>query len=298
MLLQVQNVNKDYGHISACSDICLSLEEGQVFGLLGPNGAGKSTLVKILLGLVRPSSGQVYIKGRAVSEVGSRRDTGYLPELFRLYEWLTALDYLRLNARLYGVAAREEKRAVQDALELVGLKDRGKDKIQGYSKGMQQRLALAAAVVHRPALLFLDEPTSALDPVGRHEVRDITRRLNDEGTTIFLNSHLLSEVEMTCSHLGFIQKGRLIATGKIQEFMQESHEITVEADEIDPKSLRDWEREGKLIDAHAQGMTLRAESRDEIAVIVKQLVDSGARVYRVDAVAKGLEEVFMDLMKV
>jgi len=298
MLLQVQNINKDYGHISACSDICLSLEEGQVFGLLGPNGAGKSTLVKILLGLVRPSSGQVYIKGRAVSEVDSRLDTGYLPELFRLYEWLTALDYLRLNARLYGVATREERRAVQDALELVGLKDRGKDKIQGYSKGMQQRLALAAAVVHRPALLFLDEPTSALDPVGRHEVRDIIRRLNDEGTTIFLNSHLLSEVEMTCSHLGFIQKGRLIATGKIQEFMQESHEITVEADEIDPKSLHDWEREGKLIDAHAQGMTLRVESRDEIAVIVKQLVDSGARVYRIDAVAKGLEEVFMDLMKV
>ena len=230
--------------------------------------------------------------------VNPRLDTGYLPELFRLYEWLTALDYLRLNARLYGVGAHEEKRAVQDALELVGLEDRGKDKIQGYSKGMQQRLALAAAVVHRPALLFLDEPTSALDPVGRHEVRDIIRRLNDEGTAIFLNSHLLSEVEMTCSHLGFIKKGRLIATGKIQEFMQESHAITVEADEIDLKSLHGWEQEGKLIDSHAQGVTLQVESRDEIAIIVKQLVDSGARVYRVDAVAKGLEEVFMDLMKV
>mgnify|MGYP000853431938 FL=1 len=297
MLLQAQNVNKDYGHISACSDICLSLEEGQVFGLLGPNGAGKSTLVKIFLGLVRPSSGQVYIKGRAVSEVDSRRDTGYLPELFRLYEWLTALDFLRLNARLYGVAAREEKRAVQDALELVGLKDRSKDKIQGYSKGMQQRLALAAAVVHRPVLLFLDEPTSALDPVGRREVRDIIRRLNDEGTTIFLNSHLLSEVEMTCSQLGFIKKGRLIAAGRIEEFMQESREIKVEADEIDLRSLHEWQQEGKLIDSHAQAVTLQVESRDEIAIIVKQLVDRGARVYRVDAVEKGLEDVFMNLMK-
>ncbi|MEN6351166.1 MAG: ABC transporter ATP-binding protein, partial [Syntrophomonas sp.] len=247
-----------------------------------------------------PSSGQVYIRGRRVNELESKKATGYLPELFRLYDWLTAREYLVFNARLYGISAREINNAVARAFELVGLKGREKEKIQGYSKGMQQRLALAAAILHSPPLVFLDEPTSALDPVGRREVRDIISRLSEQGTTVFLNSHLLSEVEMTCTHLGFIRHGELIAQGETKEFMRGNEEITeeitIEADGAGKESLRKWQQEGKLSSLEANKMLFKIR-REETPWIIKQLVEDGASIYRVEVNNRGLEDVFLDLMK-
>lgn len=296
MLLEARNVSKIYGQNTACSNICLSLMEGQVFGLLGPNGAGKTTLVKIFLGLVHPTSGQVYIRGKTIDDFLSKRNMGYLPELFRLYEWLSAQEYLAFNARLYDIPARQVKNAVEQALQLVGLKGRGKEKISGYSKGMQQRLALAAAVVHKPALVFLDEPTSALDPVGRREVRDIINRLTEHKTTVFLNSHLLSEVEVTCTHLGFIKQGELIAQGEVKEFMKGSQEIVIETDDADEELLLEWRQAGKLLDHDDKKVVFKA-NHEEIPEIIARLVEKGARIYRVEANNQGLEEVFLDLMK-
>jgi len=296
-MLVTNNLTKYYGPNRACGQICLSIGEGQVFGLLGPNGAGKSTLVKMLLGLVHPSSGQATIMGKPVRDKNVKKHIGYLPELFRLYEWLRAEELLRFNSRLYEIPISEEKQAISCALELVGLKGREREKIQAYSKGMQQRLALAAAILHKPRLLFLDEPTSALDPIGRREIRDIINDLHRTGTTIFLNSHLLGEVEMTCSHLGFIKKGKLIASGRMEDFQPSQEEIEITADNIDPALLSNWEARGMLITCENDKMLLRTEGRDAIPGLVEEMVSHGARVYRVSSHRRGLEDVFMDLIE-
>lgn len=297
MLLKVRNLSKNFGDIVACADICLSLEEGQVFGLLGPNGAGKSTLLKMMLGLVKPSSGQAFIQGIAVDKTESRKNIGYLPELFRLYEWLSAYDLLSLYARFYSIPLRQERKAIEAALELVGLYGREKEKIQGYSKGMQQRLALAGAVLHKPVLLFLDEPTSALDPIGRREVRDIVKRLQNEGASIFLNSHLLGEVEMTCSHLGFIKNGRLIAQGRTEDFIQDSHELRIQADNIKAELISELDSEGKLIRYENEQLILKISTREEIPYIIDELVSRGVRIFDVNSASKSLEDIFLEMIR-
>lgn len=297
MLVEARNLSKKYADKTACHDICLSLTEGQVFGLLGPNGAGKSTLVKMLLGLVHPSSGQAFIQGQPVKKHATRKIIGYLPELFRLYDWLTAQELLHFYARFYGMSVKDEHRAIPEVLEMVGLMGREKEKIQGYSKGMQQRLGLAGAIIHRPILLFLDEPTSALDPIGRREVRDIIAILKNQGTTILLNSHLLGEVEMTCSHLGFIKQGHLFSTGKIEDFIQNGHEIAIEADNISGQMIREWQREGRVLATVDHKLLLKLNRREDIPGIIAELVAHGAEIYSVNSRNKGLEEVFLDLME-
>lgn len=297
MIALAQNISKSYGSTLACDSICLSLEQGQVFGLLGPNGAGKSTLVKIFLGLVRSDSGTVLINGYPADHPQGRKKTGYLPELFRMYGWLTGFEWLRFNARVYRIPAREERTAIDRTLETIGLKGREKDKIQGYSKGMQQRLALGAAIMHCPAVVFLDEPTSALDPVGRIEVRDIIGKLKSEGTTIFLNSHLLSEVEMTCTHLGFIRRGQLIASGPREEFMQGGRELHLEVDHLEHRLLEVYDRRGVLADYDEKSITLRIKDREAVPDIIRELVEQGVSIYRAETQSLGLEEVFLDMMK-
>lgn len=296
MLIETLDLTKKYNEtIIACNKICLSVEEGQVFGLLGPNGAGKSTLVKMLLGLVWPTEGQAFIKAKPVNNPQTRKDIGYLPELFRLYEWLTAEELLRFYARSYELGITEQNNAIHEALEMVGLKGREKEKIKGYSKGMQQRLALAGAILHHPSLIFLDEPTSALDPIGRKDIRDLISTIKAGGTTIFLNSHLLSEVELTCSHLGFIKHGELVAQGETESFLQDNHIITIEAENVDPAMLYRWEDERRLIKYDQKKIVLAVENKSEIPNIIRLLVERGAQIYHVDSRTQGLEEVFLNL---
>ncbi|MEA1960777.1 MAG: ABC transporter ATP-binding protein [Bacillota bacterium] len=297
MLIETTNLTKQYGDHVACQNICLSLEEGQVFGLLGPNGAGKSTLVKMLLGLVHATSGQASIMGAPLGDREAISKMGYLPELFRQYEWLTGAEIMQFNARAYGIAAREQKQRISETLELVGLLGREKEKVNQYSKGMQQRLALAAAILHCPTLLFLDEPTSALDPIGRREVRDIITVLKNRGTTIFLNSHLLSEVEMTCTSLGFINKGQMLHNGPIETFMKETHEIRIEVGEMDHVEIPLWMEQKQLIADEANNLLFKVEEREDIPRIIQELVTAGARVYGVESKRRGIEEVFMELME-
>ncbi|MEN6327475.1 MAG: ABC transporter ATP-binding protein [Syntrophomonas sp.] len=296
MLVETRDLSKYFGHNPACDRICLSIEEGQVFGLLGPNGAGKSTLLKMLLGLVWPSSGQILINGQSANSLAVKKATGYLPELFRLYEWLTAQELLAFYARSYGLAKHEESRAIAEALEMVGLRGREKDRIKGYSKGMQQRLGLAGAILHHPRLLFLDEPTSALDPLGRRDIRDLISILKDRGTTIFLNSHLLSEVEMTCSHLGFINQGKLITQGGINQYLQNQPQITIETRNLDQFLLAGWNQQDKVLELTPDKIVLQVENKDEVPAIISCLVARGVNIYRVDINNRGLEEVFLELI--
>ncbi len=197
----------------------MTVPRGEIFGFLGPNGAGKTTSVKLLLGLLKPTSGEAWLLGEPIGDLGTRRRIGYLPELFRYQGWLDAREVLALHCELAPLPRSTWKEEIAAALDTVGLTDRADDRVSTFSKGMQQRLGLAAALVGKPELVFLDEPTSALDPVGRHDVREIIRGLSDRGTAVFLNSHLLSEVEQVCDRVAVVDHGRVIASGTMDELL-------------------------------------------------------------------------------
>src|SRR5213080_119150 len=205
----------------------MTVPRGEVFGFLGPNGAGKTTAVKLLLGLLKPTAGEGWLLGKRVGDLGARRRIGYLPELFRYQAWLSASEVLALHCELAPLPRSSWKDEIGTVLETVGLSDRANDKIGTFSKGMQQRLGLGAALLGEPELVFLDEPTSALDPVGRHDVREIIRGLAARGSAVFLNSHLLSEVEQVCDRVAVVDHGRVIASGTMDELLGKDGAVRV-----------------------------------------------------------------------
>ena len=214
---------KRYGSTTALAGLTMHVPAGHVFGFLGPNGAGKTTAVKLLLGLARPTAGGGTVLGRPLGDRAARARIGYLPELFRYQAWLTARDVLGLHASLAGLPHGDRRAAIGDALAMVGLADRGDDRVGTFSKGMQQRLGLGVALLGRPDLVFLDEPTSALDPIGRQDVRAVIRALRDRGTAVFLNSHLLTEVERVCDAVAIVDHGTVVAAGTLDELLRSRH---------------------------------------------------------------------------
>src|SRR2546428_6624732 len=219
LAVHTQDLAKRYGKTVALSGLTMSVRRAEVFGFLGPNGAGKTTAVKLLVGLARASAGQAWVLGAPVGDLKTRRRLGYLPELFRYQGWMKASEVLSLHCELAALPRAGWKAEIAGALATVGLSERGDDRVEGFSKGMQQRLGLGVALLGRPELVLLDEPTSPLDPVGRHDVREIIRQLKDRGTAVFLNSHLLSEVEQVCDRLAGGERGRAIATGTMSQIL-------------------------------------------------------------------------------
>lgn len=224
MMIDTTDLTKTYNGSGGCRGVTLQVPRGSIFGLLGPNGAGKSTFVKMLAGLHRPDSGQATVLWQPLGRPESRRKLGYLPELFRFQDWLTPAEVLRFHGQLGGLRPRETRTPafrgrVRDTLELVGLSESADRRIGGFSKGMQQRLGLAAALLLEPELLILDEPASALDPIGRFEIRSLLKRLRDRGVTIFLNTHLLEDVEELCDEAAFLYGGELLASGPLQKLL-------------------------------------------------------------------------------
>ena len=204
-------MRKEYGSKVAVRKLSLTVPRGSIFGFLGPNGAGKSTSIKMLLGLVRPTSGEAFVLGERAGDVAVRRKIGFLPEHFRFYDWLTPAELLRLHGRLCGMTAAKLRERIPVMLELVGLTPHRDKRVHDFSKGMMQRIGLAQALIHEPEIIFLDEPTSGLDPMGRRLVRDVIRAQRERGATVFLNSHLLSEVEVTCDNVAFLKDGEVVA---------------------------------------------------------------------------------------
>jgi ABC-2 type transport system ATP-binding protein len=217
MHIETTSLRKQYGALTAVDGINLSVDAGEVFGFLGPNGAGKTTTVKMLLGLVAPSAGEARVLGCRPGDPAAMRRIGFLPEHFRFPPWLTAYNFLDTHGQLYGMSAAERRKRIPGLLERVGLGGRARSRLGEFSKGMQQRVGLAQALLNEPALIFLDEPTSGLDPVGRYEVREIIRELRQRGVTVFLNSHFLSEVEVTCDRVAIVKRGRLVRVGSLEE---------------------------------------------------------------------------------
>jgi ABC-2 type transport system ATP-binding protein len=233
-VIETHSLRKIYGgaKYAAVESLNLSVGAGQVFGFLGPNGAGKTTTIGMLLGNVFPTSGEARVLGRPIGDRNTRRSVGYLPEKFQFHEFLSATEFLDLHGQLYGMSAADRKRRIPEVLEIVGLLSRAKDKLGAFSKGMQQRAGLAQAILHEPRLVILDEPTSALDPLGRRAVRDIVLYLKQQGTTVLLNSHLLSEIEMTCDTVAIIKRGQIIRQGTVDEITAPASSVTIELESV------------------------------------------------------------------
>jgi len=301
-----------YGRKVALHDLTLTVQPGEVFGFLGPNGAGKTTTIKILTGLVSATAGEASIFGQPVSDRRARARVGYLPEHFRFHDWLTGASLLDFHGRLAGLSAIERRARIPEVLRLVGLAGRGDDKVRGYSKGMQQRLGLAQAILHRPSLVLLDEPSSALDPVGRREVRDLIRQLRSEGVAVFLNSHLLGEVEMMCDRVAIVDRGRVVREGRLAEVVGGVPEIRLTVDRADAELLAALGRLGEVLhvdtpEAGSAGAGRAEAGRAEIVLAVSDLeiaptvarviLGQGVALYGLVPARRSLEDVFVSLVE-
>jgi ABC-2 type transport system ATP-binding protein len=293
--IDVTGLVKRYRDTVAVNGLSLRVERGSIFGFLGPNGAGKTTVVKMLLGLVRPTDGAGSVLGAALGDRATRARVGYLPELFRFPEWLSGREVLRFHAALAGVARPDRARDIDRTLELVGLASRAGDRVAAYSKGRQQRLGLGVALLGNPELVFLDEPASALDPIGRRDVRDLVRTLASKGTAVFLNSHLLTEVEQVCDRVAIVRSGRVVASGTPAEVAGAHLGVRVRADASGDGLARALAPFGDVV-AEEGGAFVAGVSYERIPEVVTALIAGGARVYRVEPVAASLEERFLEMM--
>jgi ABC-2 type transport system ATP-binding protein len=289
-------LHKAFGSRVALHDLTLHVGAGEVFGFLGPNGAGKTTAMKILLGLVRPTGGQALVLGRPPTDPAARRRVGYLPEHFRFQEWATGNELLEFHGRLAGLGAAERAERVPELLDRVGLAGRGGERIRRYSKGMTQRLGLAVAILHRPDLVLLDEPTSALDPVGRREVRELVRELAAGGVTVFLNSHLLTEVEAVCDRVAIVNQGRVVASGPLHDLAGAATQLRLLLDRVDRDLLALVGRYGEVARVEGTAVTLAVETLDVAPDLATLLVGSGYRLYGLVPVQRSLEDIFVELV--
>lgn len=221
-VIETRELRKTYGRIEALKGVSLRVEPGQVYGLLGQNGAGKTTLIKILLGIVHKTTGDATLLDHAAGDAATRKRVGYLPEDHAFPVYHTGYSLMDFYGQLYGVSPDERRRRIPEMLEQVGIAGRMHSKIRTYSKGMKQRLGIAQALFHDPQVIFLDEPTDGVDPVGRREIRDIMQRLKEDGRTIFLNSHLLGEVELICDRVAILQRGELVREGTVADLTKQT----------------------------------------------------------------------------
>ena len=269
-----QALAKHYGSVRALAGVDVTVDEGELVGLLGPNGAGKSTLVKIGCGLVRPSGGSAVVCGARAGSREARAAMGYLAELFRFPGWCSADELLELHQRLAGSTGGEPERT--ELLELVGLSDARGRHVEDMSKGMQQRLGIAQALVGTPRMLFLDEPTSALDPAGRRTVRGLLEELRRRGVAVLLNSHLLSEVELVCDRVVIIHRGEVVAAGRPQELAK-------------PRGVE--------IDLEGGTRHFEGTGREDVPRIVADLVAADEKVYGVRVLTSTLEEIYLEAVE-
>jgi ABC-2 type transport system ATP-binding protein len=286
----------------AVDGVSFSVGRGEVVGLLGPNGAGKTSVIKILLGLVRPDAGEVLLLGRPAGDPRARARVGYLPELFRYQPWLTAAEVLDLHVRLAGAAVPAQER--RECLAVVGLADRAGDRVGGFSKGMQQRLGMAVALVARPEFVVLDEPTSALDPIGRADVRDLLLSLKARQVAVLLNSHLIGEVERVCDRVVILDKGRVAASGTLPELLGQ-RELRLRLDGVSAQAEARLAAAGRLtrsgdsftVTLPTEGDATVPEQDTTVPDLVADLVGLGVRVHAVEPGRISLEERLLDILR-
>lgn len=290
---------KRYGRQHAVRSVSFEVARGEVVGLLGPNGAGKTSVIKMMLQLVRPDAGEVMLLGQSSADPAARSRVGYLPELFRFQPWLTADEVLVLHGRLAGVRLSRATRA--DLLQIVGLAERASDRTGTYSKGMQQRLGLAVALLGEPELVILDEPTSALDPLGRADVRDIVLDLKARGVAVLLNSHLIGEVERVCDRVVILDAGGVAAEGSLDDLLGQQR-IHLHLEEVDARAITRLDAAGAVVrDGDHFTITLpstpHADPDPSVADLVRDLVALGVRVHAVEPTRISLEDRLLGILR-
>jgi len=294
--IETHGLSKTFGEKVAVKDLTLTVERGEVFGFLGPNGAGKTTSVKMLLALIAPSEGYGSLLGMRLDDPDIRSRVGFLPEHFRFHDWLTGYEFLSLHADLYHISRDIAKRRISALLDLVGLTDHSGKKIREYSKGMLQRVGLAQAMLNEPDLIFLDEPTSGLDPVGRRLVRDIITDLRNKGTAIFLNSHLLSEVEITCDRVAFIKQGEVIRISKLKTLIAGELSVEIRARNLRAETLQGLSRWSRNVRADGEHLSLTLDREADLPLINRFLVEQGTDIYSFRPNHVSLEDLFIQVV--
>ena len=295
--IETQELRKVFGDNAAVKGLTLQVKQGEVFGFLGPNGAGKTTSIKMLLSLIQPTAGCASLLGAPLDDrkrvQAARTRTGFLPEHFHFHPWLTASEFLELHGQLYGMPPAELKPRIIELLELVGLTPFAGKQLRTFSKGMLQRIGLAQALLNRPALVFLDEPTSGLDPVGRRLVRDIIHELRRQGTSVFLNSHLLSEIEVTCDRVAFIKHGEVIRVSELKALSETQSSVTIRAQNVSDEALAGLSQWGRDVRRDGLVITLSIANDSLLPDLVRYLVAQGADVYAVTPQRLSLEDLFI-----
>jgi len=293
-VIETQQLRKRYSTKLAVADLSLSVGRGEVFGFLGPNGAGKTTSLKMLLGLTAPSSGSGRVLGASLGDRATRARVGFLPEHFRFHEWLTGRELLHFHGRLYGLGGARLRDRIEELLVTVDLLDAASRQVREYSKGMLQRIGLAQALLPEPELVFLDEPTSGLDPLGRLLVRDLIRELRRRGTTVFLNSHLLGEVEATCDRVVFLKQGRTVRELALAS-APAGLDVELRVGAVDA-ALAGLSAFGTGVTADGDRLRLRVNDAERLPEIAAYLVGRGVPLYGMQAMRPSLESVFLEVM--
>ena len=294
-VIDLHHVDKTYkGKIHALCDVRMQVHRGEIFGLLGPNGAGKSTLVKIMMTVVRPNRAEGTLLGHPIGHQAALRRVGYLPEHHRFPQYLTGRQTLEFYAALAGVRKQARHERAAKLLETIGMTDWADKKISSYSKGMMQRVGLAQALMNEPDLILLDEPTDGVDPVGRREIRDVLLQLRDHGTTVFINSHLLSELEMVCDRVAILVQGRVVQQGRIDDLTAESRRYEIVVDGTAP-SWAVGEKNLRVVKGDDGRFTLISKGVEASSVqpIIDRLRADKLTIHAVRPVRETLEDLFM-----
>ncbi len=297
--IETEHLRKEYNRKVAVADLNLQVGQGEVFGFLGPNGAGKTTSIKMLLGLAAPTKGDARLLGKPIGNPAARARVGFLPEHFRFHDWLSGEEFLHLHGQLYGMPERDRKQRVPALLKRVGLEEHATKKLRGYSKGMLQRVGLAMALLNHPAIVFLDEPTSGLDPVGRILVRDIIREEQAEGATVFLNSHLLSEVEVTCDRVVFIKHGTVIKAVAMNELEQGAVPVEIRTGPLPPdraELLNGLNRFGREARVDGDRLYVTIDDQQRLPDLARWLIGQGVDVYALTPQHVSLESLFLQVV--
>jgi ABC-2 type transport system ATP-binding protein len=293
-VIVTENICKRYGRIEALKGVSIEVEPGEIFGLLGQNGAGKTTLVKILLGITRPTAGAARLLGVAVGASAVRRRVGYLPEDHHFPDYHTGYSLLDFYGALLSVPRRVRRQRIPQVLALVGLVGRMHYKIRTYSKGMKQRVGIAQALMHDPEVIFLDEPTDGVDPVGRREIRKLLQELKEQGKTIFVNSHLLGEVELMCDRVAILQAGRLIRCGTIGTLTEQKGMFVIGLAPGQEFPSEEAARRGYQVEASDDHWVVHVADGQNIDPIVDLLRSRGLSVRHLIEKRQSLEEMFME----
>jgi ABC-2 type transport system ATP-binding protein len=294
--IQIQGLTKKYlqrGEVVAVDNLTLDVEEGEIFGFLGPNGAGKTTTIKMLLGLIFPTAGSAMMLGRPIGDVDARRQISYLPESPYFYDHLTGGELLDFFGRLFGIPDERRRKRTDELIELVGLKNDRQKQLKQYSKGMLQRIGLAQALINDPKLLIFDEPTSGLDPVAHIEIRNLIVSLRDQGKTVFLSSHQLSDVELVCDRIAILNYGRMVKAGAVDDLVQGSR-TQITAERVPPAGI---EAIRKLVPdlASADGtMTAFHDDTEAVNQIVDLIRQHGGTLVSVVPQRRRLEDIFVE----